>query len=367
MDFIKTLEHAYTNIENQPELLLPELVNELKNWFYLYPQHPFLHPCIIDGQTALVCHAQLRQLSPDAYFVLVNICQKYGLYLKQDSRSVKLHRSINRRTNTAVVIGFCLGMMSVPALSRDKATESLFAQKQTTQLVLGVNHISAQVKQINGQRIISLRHVAPPSAEQVLKTYKQTKKIQALDPVALYKITRFLKQAYQYQTGDPVTIKVDLKKMANYYAKYPQVVELITELSDKNVLLKYKKSHWQAQALGTQHSVDQVTVYFDTRVGAQLWMHVDCKANLACSITPADALLHELLHAKLMIVDSEEFIQQGGMKPTLYLFDHEKQVIEKENFLYQQMSQQDGLARPIRHRHTGALIQASCALCLPIQ
>ncbi|MFK5947644.1 MAG: hypothetical protein QM500_02595, partial [Methylococcales bacterium] len=81
----------------------------------------------------------------------------------------------------------------------------------------------------------------------------------------------------------------------------------------------------------------------------------------------ADALLHELLHAKLMIVDSEEFIQNGGMKPTLYLFDHEKQVIEKENVLYSQMSDRDGLARPIRKRHTGNLMYASCALCLPTQ
>jgi len=367
MDFINTLEHAYKNTENQPELVIPKLVDELQGWFYLYPQHPFLHPCIIDGQTALVCHAQLRQLSPEAYVVLANICDKNGIHLKQDSRSVDQHRSLNRRKNTVLVIGFCLGMVSIPALSQDKSTETLFAKKQvTTQQVLRRNHISAQVKQKNGQKIISLRHVAPPSAEQVLKTYKQTKNLQVIDPHALYKITRFLKQAYQYQAGDPVTIKADLSKLANYYAKYPQVIELITELSDQNILLKYKKSHWLAQALGTQNSVDQVTVYFDTRVGAQLWMHADCKANPACNITPADALLHELLHAKLMIVDSKEFIQHGGMKPTLYLFDHEKQVIEKESILYQQMSHQDGLARPIRYRHTGNLLQASCALCLPI-
>ncbi len=68
-----------------------------------------------------------------------------------------------------------------------------------------------------------------------------------------------------------------------------------------------------------------------------------------------------------MIVDSEEFIQYGGMKPTLYLFDHEKQVIKQENVLYSEMSHQDGLARPIRKRHTGNLMYASCALCLPTQ
>jgi len=48
-------------------------------------------------------------------------------------------------------------------------------------------------------------------------------------------------------------------------------------------------------------------------------MHADCKANPASHITPADALLHELLHAKLMIMDSAQFIKNGGMKPRLYL------------------------------------------------
>ena len=366
MDFIKTVSQVYGKLEDQPQLNIPELVNDLSDWFYRYPQYHFLHPCIINGKAALVCHAQLSQLSPLAFTALEEITEKHVIFLKQDSRTAEQQHGLNRRTNAAVVLGFCLGMISTPVLSRDRVNESLVAKNQVTaELVSTHNHLSAQVKQTNGQLVISLRHAKPPSAEQVLNAYKEKKQLQTIDANSLVKISTFLKKAYQHQQGDPVSIRVDLQKMAKYYAQYPRVVELISELSEKNVLLKYKKSHWQAQALGTQYAVEQVTVMFDTRVGAQLWMHPDCKANPACNITPADALLHELLHAKLMIVDSDEFIHNGGMKPTLYLFDHEKQVIVEENALYSEMSQQDGLARPIRRKHSGDLLYASCALCLP--
>ncbi len=366
MELINTLNQVYQRQEKIPDVSVSSLANHLQDWFYKYPEYPYLHPCIIDAQAALVCQADLSQLAPAAYSELLKICQQHNVYLKQDARSADLHIAANRRTQTAVVLGFCLGILSAPSLARDRNFDG-FNQKQqvSTQLLSKSGHISAQHMQKNGKKVISLRHIRPPSAEQVLEAYKQKKNLQAVDAQAEYKIHRFLKQAYQYQPGDPVGIKTDLQKIAAYYAKFPQVVELIEELSQKKVLLKYKKSNWQAQALGSQYAVDQVTVYFDTRIGAQLWLHQECHGNPACHVTPADALLHELLHAKLMIVDSDEFIRQGGMKPSLYLFDHEKEVIAEENALYAQMTEQDGLLRPIRKRHSGALHYASCALCLP--
>ncbi len=366
MELINTLNQVYRQLKNSSEISVSPLANQLQDWFYRHPEYPYLHPCIIDGQAALVCQAGLSQLAPVAYNELIKICQNYNVYLKQDARSSDQQISVNRRSQTALVLGFCLGMLSAPTLARDTGFDGLKQKQQvSSQLLAKSGHISAQLMQKNGKKVISLRHVRPPSAEAVLEAYKQKKSLQAVDAQAEYKIHRFLKQAYLHQAGDPAGIKADLQKIAAYYAKFPQVIELIEQLSQKKVLLKYKKSHWQAQALGTQYSVDQVTVFFDTRIGAQLWLHQDCHASPACHITPADALLHELLHAKLMIVDSEEFIRNGGMKPTLYLFDHEKQVIAEENALYTQMTEQDGLVRPIRKRHSGDLHFASCALCLP--
>ena len=132
-------------------------------------------------------------------------------------------------------------------------------------------------------------------------------------------------------------------------------------------MLKYKADNWQAQAWGSQYTVDSVTVSFDTRVAAQLLNQADCRANPACDISPADALLHELLHAKLMLVDSRRFIENGGMQQSLYNFQHEREVIADENQLYHAMNMQDGRSRPIRKEHAGRLYHVKCAACGPTE
>ena len=67
---------------------------------------------------------------------------------------------------------------------------------------------------------------------------------------------------------------------------------MLGDLQQKKLVLKYKANNWQAQAWGTQLAIDSVTIFFDTRVGAQLLYLDNCQANPACNISPADALLH---------------------------------------------------------------------------
>ncbi len=363
---IKSITTVYKKADNYAELNSALLIQDLQRWSLQYPDHNFLHPCVINGQIALVCQANLSDHAFLAYQALAKICLKHQVFLKQDVRVADIKQTDNRRTTNAFVLSFFLGLMSGPLSARSLTNESHSEHRHaTTNLVTPVNQLSVQLKQQHGHKVIRLRHAKPPSAEQVMQAYQQKKRLLTVDANAVYKIKKFLKNAYQPQVGDPVNIRADLQEMAKYYATFPQVNDLIDQLSKKNVQLKYKKLHWQAQAQGTQYSVEQVTVFFDTRVGAQLWLHQQCDNNPACHISPADTLLHELLHAKLMIVDSDTFIKNGGMKPTLYLFDHEKEVIEQENALYRVMTQTDGLARPLRARHSGDLLHVSCVLCLP--
>jgi len=219
----------------------------------------------------------------------------------------------------------------------------------------------------DGEKEISLRHTRLPTAEQVLASYAKQKPSMKVDGQAQGKIKNFLSVAYQPEPGDPSNIGSDIAHIAQYYAQYPQVIDLLEELRGKKLVLKYKANNWQAQAWGNQLSVDSVIIFFDTRVGAQLLNHADCHANPACNISPADALLHELLHAKLMLIDSQHFIDSGGMQQTLYPFEHEREVIASENQLYHEMNQQDGLSRPLRNRHSGELFHVNCAACLPTE
>lgn len=177
MDFIKTVNQVYKDLDQQ-NINVTALVDELKSWFFLFPQYRFIHPCVIQGKASLVCHAQLSTLSPDAFSALTTVADKYGIFLKEDARTANKQQAFNRRTNTAVVLGFCLGMISAPALSRESLHANLATQsKVTTQLIEKSNHISAQRSLKNGKQVISLRHVRPPSAEDVLNTYKQKKKL----------------------------------------------------------------------------------------------------------------------------------------------------------------------------------------------
>ena len=353
----------------QPQKLdLSLLLTSLQRWSHAYPDYDFLHPCLIDGRASLVCQATLSCLSPEAYQGLSNIAGQFGLFLKEDQRQSSKRFSQNRRSRKIWVFGFCLSLVSASVFSRNMdVSSSDLVQPAEVQGSVHSHRLSAHISHQKGRSRIHIGHIKPPSVEFVLQSFQAKKSLLKADGKAIYAIEKFLRRVYQPKKGDPVYLRSDLRKIAQYYGRYSQVVELIHELEQKNVKLEYKKSHWQAQAEGTAFTVDSVTVYFDTRMGAQLWQEQRCKGNPACHISPADALLHELLHARLMIVKTDEFIKNGGMQPTLYLFDHEKQVIAMENQLYRSMTQADGLFRPLRNRHTGRLLRVSCALCFPFK
>ncbi len=365
MENLQTIKKVYQHAENYELLDIPRLAEDLHDWFLRYPHNNFLHLCVIQGQAALVCQSSLSQESPQAYVALLKICHKYFIFLKQNQRTQDTLQTQNRRSQKIALLGFCLGLMSNPAVARSTESHAIHRQHISSHRIALTEQMSTRVKLVNGQKAISFRKQAPPSAQQIAEAYQIKPLRQPVKHAANLKIKDFLRKSYVAQTGDPASIRKDLQEIAHYYAQYPAIVNLVSELSGHNIILKYKKNHWQAQALGTQTSVDQVTVYFDTRIGAQLWLHEKCAESPACHVTPADALLHELLHAKLMIVDSHEFIQKGGMKPALYLYDHEAEVIAYENRLYQTMSAADGMPRPLRSRHSGNLKHVSCALCLP--
>ena len=118
---------------------------------------------------------------------------------------------------------------------------------------------------------------------------------------------------------------------------------------------------------GNQIQVKSVKVYFDSRAAAMLRSHracTDSDKRGACVASPADALLHELLHASSALLESRRFIEQGGMNGVMYPFAHEDAVIKSENALYRSMTAIDKQHRPNRHSHTGRLVASTCVTCV---
>jgi hypothetical protein len=343
------------------------LSDALQAWYQKWPDDHFLHPCVIERRPALVCRANLRETQPLAFAELQAIASYQGIYLKQDSRqSSGEHKGANRRHNSSAVLVFCLSLLAASRAVTAHDLQSVTSNSSASPFQMPISGMQVvNGTSADGAPIIQLKRARPPSAEQVLAAYQTKLAKQTVNLAHQALISDFLKKTYHAQTDDPSTIAADLQEIAEYYAGYPQAVELIQSLVKHNVVLSYRKGSWQAQAWGDKHRVDSVTIHFDTRTGAQLLDAPGCEANPACSISAADALLHELLHAKLMLLDSENFIADGGMQGHVYPHDHEQEVLALENQLYQAMNQTDGLARPLRQRHSGGLQEIVCAVCTP--
>lgn len=367
MNQILRIEQTYREAASRIDHI-PELLKALSLWYQANSGHNYLHPCVIDGRAALVCQHDLSKAAGPAFAELRTIADRFHIYLKEDGRTrAEGHAFHNRRSNIGLVLSFCLGLMGSSRLvTAGELQNPVAVSSVTTHLSMPANSMQVDIEAgLGGEKVISLRHVRLPTASEVLKAYDRKKSTMRVDEQAEAKIKHFLLTAYQPEPGDPSHIGRDMEDMARYYSQYPQVIDLLEELQGKKLVLKYKADNWQAQAWGNQLSVDSVTIFFDTRVAAQLLNYADCHANPACNISPADALLHELLHAKLMLLDSRHFIEIGGMQQSLYPFEHEREVMADENQLYQEMNQQDGQSRPLRHRHSGGLFHVNCAACQP--
>ena len=174
-----------------------------------------------------------------------------------------------------------------------------------------------------------------------------------------------LREHYYAQAGDPAYLQEDMSELALYVSRYPEAVNLLLSLKDQPWRLAYKKDTFLTEVRGSQVQVRSVTVYFDSRAAAQLRNRKACITQPdACTASPADALLHELLHAESALLKPREFIAQGGLNSVIYPYAHEYAVIKREGELYRAMSSLDGQLRPHRNAHAGKLVASSCVTCI---
>ena len=117
MNEIAVIEGVYSEATHQVAEL-EKLTVDLHRWYLLFPNHNYLQPCVIDGKAALICQKQLSTQATEAYQALMAICQKYGIYLKEDAREKSLYPdSVHCRRRVAVVLTFCMGLMMASELA----------------------------------------------------------------------------------------------------------------------------------------------------------------------------------------------------------------------------------------------------------
>lgn len=312
-------------------------------------QQVYIHPCVINNIPHIIYPRGLSEYAPELFKQLTQYYRAQGYALKEDqrSRSIPSPRRHERRRWAPIVL-FSASLFFESSAHADVEVDLHNGPAQQVELQLVSNHgVRQQIEQ--QMTAITNSQITAPSS---LKS-----------DIAI-KLFEILQQHYQKQPHDPAYITADLRDMANYYSEFPEVISLLESLSNKKWTLTYDEYHWVTVANGNIFQVDKAVVHFNTRSAAQLRMNNGCVDNPICIASPADALLHELLHTHSMLVETRKFISQGGMSSVLYPYKHEYGIIEEERKLYASMSHKDDVQRPQRTDHVGRLVRAHCPTCI---
>jgi hypothetical protein len=313
----------------------------------------FVHPCIINGHKTLVHAHDLASHNHYFYQQLQQYAHANHYALVADRRQKDNPDTRGRRKTWLPVIILSLSLNSAMAADTHSSNHGGFSNAQG-QSVLSLFHpseIEPTKQHSNDATSITKNHI------QLEYTFSASSESQIIENILL--------SHYVANEGEPEYVQTDIIQMARYLSQYPEAVELISSLADKAWKLRYTENTFETEVRGNAFQIRAVDIRFDSRAAAKLRSNRSCKTNAnACIASPADALLHELLHASSALLESKKFIAQGGMNSVLYPYAHEYEVIKNENKLYQAMSDKDGIKRPQRHRHAGKLVASSCSFCI---
>jgi hypothetical protein len=315
-------------------------------------QHIFVHPCVINNQPYIVYPKGLAEQAPELFGQLSRYYSAQGYALKEDQRSQSnSSNSRQERRRWAPIVLFTASLLFESSVYADVEVDLQATDSHTLQQI-ELKLVSNQPVRTQIQQQLGPLTPSPTSdTTQLRSTIANT-------------VYAILLQHYQKQDSDPHYVLDDFKQMANYYSDFPEVIALLEHLKTKNWQLVYDENTWVTTASGNIFEVEKALVHFNTRSAAQLRLNNGCQQNPICIASPADALLHELLHTHSMLVNTREFIAQGGMNNVMYPYKHEYAIITAERSLYASMSKHDTRQRPQRTEHTGRLVKAHCPTCI---
>ena len=164
---------------------------------------------------------------------------------------------------------------------------------------------------------------------------------------------------------DVDNLEMQLDELARYLASQTEPYALLLSLKNKPLRLVYSPDNFTTVVKGSQFHVRSATIYFDPQRSAELSTNSRCGNEPGyCVASPADAFIHELIHAKIALLEPDRFIKSGAMNSLVYPYAHEREVLSAERAIYHSMTQHDKKPRPRRHSHSGHLQVAACVSCV---
>jgi len=334
--------------------------------FYQSPNAVLLAVC--DGRVTLIHHRERNGCCVQGSSLLRRVCAQHGWTLREDQRQQNQRVLVERRSRHTMAglvllvssvfsaltlasewIGFATSVHSNTTVVR---AYNIFTPAPTA--IFALSRVNGQIAYQVAPNQHDLHHVAVGNNEH--KNY---------DPEKYRRVLKILHKKWVKTSTDPDSLGSDMEELAYYIASQPAAYDLLRSLAKKTLHLQYKAGEFRSVVKGNALSVRSVKVYFDPRSAAQLQDVSLCEQNAAhCVASPADALMHELLHAKMALVDTAQFIRSGAMHALSYPRAHEYEIIDQERALYAAMSANDNLPRPQRKHHSGALLRSACITCL---
>ncbi|MGB5324301.1 MAG: hypothetical protein WBN40_02600 [Pseudomonadales bacterium] len=175
---------------------------------------------------------------------------------------------------------------------------------------------------------------------------------------------RILQRLWLPGRRDPRSMPDDIAQLADYIAARPAALALLDSLADKALRIRYSRGEFRTRISASAFEVHAATVYFDPRAAA-VFDSVHCNQEpSSCTASPADAFLHELLHASSALLQSQRFLQSAVLESAIYPHAHEREIIARERTLFAAMSAADARPRPQREKHAGHLVSARCVTCV---
>lgn len=315
-------------------------------------QQTYVQPCVINNQPHIIYPRGLATTSPLLFQQLSGYFLAQGYQLKEDQRyRDSASQYAARRRAWAPIVLFTVGLFFESSVNADVEID-ITDRSDLDHTQVELNIISNEPIR---QQIREELHVSP-FLDRIEDSSLKNRSAQVLFDILISR--------YQASDSDPAYITSDLQTIAEYFSSFPEVITLFNSIKDANWTLVYDENNWTTIASGNAVNIDKTEIHFNTRSAAQLRLNDSCKQNPVCIASPADALLHELLHVHSIFNDTENFLAQGGMNQVLYPYQHERNIIHQERQLYKKMSSQDDIKRPYRHSHAGRIVKANCATCI---
>lgn len=339
--------------------------------------------CIIDQQPSIIYHAEFPNCHRELFLNLQRQADLAGWQLIEDRRKVQTDVKYERRQKAILV---SLKLATATFLFDSNTALALDDGQRYALLVAPSSYLSFAASDANAATVVRPLGLFSPSSHYFAAVDKPKTLANShsehdflLDqihskPVILpasfsqekyNHVLSILKKKWAPNKRDPDYLAKDFEQMAEYIASRSDAYELLISVRKQPWTLHHQSGEFRSDVRGNTFSVSAVKIYFDTRSAAQLKSHKACIEDAGhCMASPVDALLHELLHAKIALMETASFLKSGGMNGVVYPYQHERKVIALENQIYRSMSNDDNRSRPRRNSHTGNLLAASCVTCI---